>query len=823
MPIIETDDGSDLFLVSVDLTVTAECSGETFLGLQSFPNLYVSATCAGHVLAAGESGTDMAVFGVCNGGLIGEPDIFGESEADLEVSGTCQGSTIQIGFSNNDLNITATCAGDVIDAEIFSWNPVIDLLPDSVSGKSKRRGRLLVDGVERLIKEADWIEDEGSIDPRLAVTLADPDDRQFITKFSVIEFAIGRKIAGVWVYLTMLEQGEVSGDSLAYGRTDGAPSDSFTFTGKTPLQVKFNRTPLRDLVLHDPQKVTVDSEDFDLKFDSNGNTYETEIVAINRMKMNNVFEEIFINRMGFDDWHSDLPDEFIPLSRVDFRAGVPYIEEIRGMVGFFSTDFQSIGAELWLKDGTVEHKSTVPVRQMTIRGAKLKELAVDTEYQRYDGVDLTYAERQVEYDFVTERVDSPPPSTVEVYGSTTSTDTSTTVYELRRNSQPEKIIDEKIKSVHQTVTIDGNLIEDRTDRRIYDIYGNQIRRNVEVNALVPSLVDGAFGMANVRSEVHFSNYRAHPVQRDKIFRYRDTQHISGLIVEDTVRPMFSRPVRQDMSTAFRGANLAPGQISYIGAIEHIDERVTVLTEDRVRIHRQRVDYITPFVANDFTEERAGSIALSTLINVPKQMYVYERGIYTRTGDKFLDLDAGEVPLRFAMPTSRRHLSMTRSLPKRVAATSIDFDETVIKGEDVNFRGRGGEDLGIYRIASRRFSMRRMSWTASYTARQVGVDDQYILVDAEDPHVPGNIVLRENDEQTVLVDFECRENYFLRCDPVADVLVEARLEGVGAFVNLETTPIDTTAFAATVQRFEIRFTTGALPAHVRREINIYLGL
>lgn len=828
MPIVElfegeeTPDGSSSSLI--DLLIAATLAGSLFAGLQSFPDLTVSASCSGSVEFNPEITTELAVTASCNGQIPPDPDLFGESVVDMAVTATLTGEATLVGFTDNDLVVTATCAGSTSDAERFGWNLLLDLVEDSASGKSTRKARLLVDGAEVEVKEVDWIEDEGSLDPVIEVLLAKASDGALITRSSDIEFQIGRLIAGIWVYKQMIVDGTVKRTTRDHARINNAPADTFQFTGRTPLQRLFSRSPSRNLVMYDPLQLTIEATDFDIIYDSNGAPYTTEIAARPRLSMAQVFDEIFVTRMGFVAWHSDLPDEFITVPRVDFKAGRPYIEVIRELVGFFSADFQHIGAELWVKDGTVERKATLPARTMTIRGAKLKNLAVDTEYEEYDAVELTYDERQLEYDFVTQRTETPPADTTEVYGWHTSTLTSTTYYELRRNSQPEKVIDEKIKRISSTVHVGQGaattLIETRLDQRTYDLFGNLTRRTVDVDARIPNLT-GTLGLYNVRTENYRYTYRGHPTALDKIFKYREEQTVSGLIVLDSANPMFNEPVRQDISTAYRGRNLQPGQSWYYGAIEQMVEKVTPLKNDRVRVHRKRIDHITPMVANDYEQEKAGSIELSTLINITKTKYVLERGVFVLYGNRFLELDAGPVPLRFAEPCARRHLARARNLPSRVSATAIDFDETIGKGEDVNFRGRGGVDLGVYRITSRRWSMRRMQWTASYTARQVGVDDQYVLVDAEDPHVPGNMVLRENQVVEVAADFECREGYSLTCDPVADVLVEARLEGDVTWLPLEGQFIDTTPYALSVKRFEFRFTTGTFTGPARREVNIYL--
>lgn len=803
------------------MAVVAECELDVFITLRTNANLAVTGSCDLSVFFDGEAEVDMLVAASATLKLEGEPDTFGETEADLAVSGSCELSQTVIGFTSIDLAVQASCELFITEAEQFVADILVDLVDPPSAGRSQRRAILTVDGNPIEIKEADWIEDEGSTDHKLVVVLAEVSDGDLITKDSVVSFELQRKISGVWTTTTvLLANGQVDESILEHGRKDGADADTFSFTGQTPLQVRFNVTPLTDLIMYDPQKLTLEAEDFDLIYDSNGGTHEVELMPISRMRMNNIFEEAFKNRMGFTAWHSDLPDEFIEIPRQDFRGGRSMIEGIRELTGFFSADYQLIGNEIWVKDGTVEHPSSLPVRQVTIRGGKLKQLSKTEKYERYDGVDLTYNRRGLEYDFTTDRVDTPPPRTVTVGGVQTQTTNTIYVRELRRNSQPDKVIDEKIIRVDQTVTQNTITIKQSTDLRTYDLYGNLIRRTLQVDARIPSLVDGVFAMNRVSHVTEENGYRGHPFQLEKIYRFRTVKTTEGLILRDTANPMLGRPAEQDISTAYQSLNLANGQTTRFGPIEHYDEWVTPLRDEKVYITRQTVNYINPMVDQDPEEEKVGDIGISTLVSIEDRQWVLPRGVFNRSPDKLLDLDAGDIGLRFGVPTARRHLSMLNTLPKRVSATSIDFDETIIKGSTVNFRGRGGVDLGVHRILSRRLSIRPRAWSASYTARQVGVSSEAILVDNEAPYTPGEMALGSNQQVTIILEFECFSGYSLRCDPVADILVEARVVGDVSWIALESTPIDMTPHALTVQQFQVRLTTGTLTGYSRQRVRIY---
>lgn len=67
--------------------------------------------------------------------------------------------------------------------------------------------------------------------------------------------------------------------------------------------------------------------------------------------------------------------------------------------------------------------------------------------------------------------------------------------------------------------------------------------------------------------------------------------------------------------------------------------------------------------------------------------------------------------------------------------------------------------------------------------------------------------------------ECRAGRFLAGQVVDDLILEARVFGDIAWVDLETTRIDLTPFANTRQRFQIRLTAGAVAAITRLNFSL----
>lgn len=67
----------------------------------------------------------------------------------------------------------------------------------------------------------------------------------------------------------------------------------------------------------------------------------------------------------------------------------------------------------------------------------------------------------------------------------------------------------------------------------------------------------------------------------------------------------------------------------------------------------------------------------------------------------------------------------------------------------------------------------------------------------------SVSLNANAVNVFSLKIECRTNYVLKATVVADLIVEARLLGSATWINIETAPIDLSAYNSTLQTFEFR--------------------
>ena len=72
-----------------------------------------------------------------------------------------------------------------------------------------------------------------------------------------------------------------------------------------------------------------------------------------------------------------------------------------------------------------------------------------------------------------------------------------------------------------------------------------------------------------------------------------------------------------------------------------------------------------------------------------------------------------------------------------------------------------------------------------------------------------------------IRINCRTGVYLRSESVSDLLVEGKKSTDSVWVNLETTPIDLSAYSDTFQNYDIRLTAGAVSDPVTKNFKIYV--
>lgn len=92
-----------------------------------------------------------------------------------------------------------------------------------------------------------------------------------------------------------------------------------------------------------------------------------------------------------------------------------------------------------------------------------------------------------------------------------------------------------------------------------------------------------------------------------------------------------------------------------------------------------------------------------------------------------------------------------------------------------------------------------------------------------PLYSASLTLGPNETKTAEIDIDCLDDYVLSGTSVTGVTVEARRSGDVSWTNIETSTLSLGTWAGTTQRFEVRFTAGAITAFSRPSFTLSVEL
>lgn len=85
-----------------------------------------------------------------------------------------------------------------------------------------------------------------------------------------------------------------------------------------------------------------------------------------------------------------------------------------------------------------------------------------------------------------------------------------------------------------------------------------------------------------------------------------------------------------------------------------------------------------------------------------------------------------------------------------------------------------------------------------------------------------LALTSGANRVYTTTIDCYPGHQLSGEVVADVTVEARHGTIGAWTDIETTPIDLSPYSGTAQTFQFRITAGTITTHLIRTFRLRVG-
>jgi len=661
-------------------------------------------------------------------------------------------------------------------------------------------------------------DDDSNIAGVLNCELAKHDDRDVLTRDASIRFETGEKLSGTWTWTIRLDTARLSQSDYALSNKDLAPDDHFTIVATPLLQARLETSPLGLVVLHDPDKITVNESEFISMTEIDGTDHAVTIVPTTGLSTKKIADYV-ADVCGFAECKTNVPD--FGIRRIDFGPGEPYYNALAGTIGAFEVkeDYDILDDALVLREGTNDVlPDTSAARVLTVDD--LTALSDSREIGRYKGSLMTYQEQGTGWDYWTETVSytvNPPDGLGDLV--TTTEEVNRNYYRIAFPNTPVRGPELRRRTI--TTKTDVFTVFHRVrETYTYDNIGNlQQRTRVAESRLPDPSSSFAFALLEAENETETLTYLAHPYEAESIYcAYREIAK-TGLIVTDSDNQQLGEDYSQSLLQSYRSGNLVDTLVGSTGDISNYREWQTPLPNRRVWIRTATKDHMNSGTQpEDINEVRIGDIGISIAKHLQRQRYVFDEADSTAT--RIMPLNVGEAPLSVGVPLATR-INRRQYYPGRASMTVSGMDWSLISGRAINPKDRDGVSYGTYRITSRTITGNDGRFLTALVARQIGSAD----VIAEPVIGSDNvfsIALESGENRIITFSIPCYDGRELSGEAVTGLTVEARHGTGGAWTNIETTPIDLSPYAGSTGTFQVRVTAGTITTHTIWAFKLFVG-
>lgn len=621
--------------------------------------------------------------------LNAEPNVFGSAAISLNLLLEPDEPNLeQIGFAALQLGFSIEAVPTIRQAERDELRLNVSLLPSEPAANFQEvKARLLCDGEEIPIKRAALDAPPDQIGYRLDVTLARVSDRETVLSSENLEFQTGFVSGGETSWHTRLSGGKLMNSSFQISWTGDAPGDELTLSALSNLSDKLQYSPEKNLTMYDPSRIDQVPENSEILEDTAGNQFPEELVPIMEMRLYDLFEEILVERCGFQSFRSNLPNYRIRIANFDITAG--YFSGIAPHIGQFEPLIFEVDDVIWIVDASISLPAGFPAPE-TLSISRYTNLSLSQEFQNLDGFIVIYSEND-DGDFYVQRIEQTTESSGE-FGDPnfTETEITRTFRDYRNFSNPQTTIRSELTGETRETYRNSELIGRETLTRQFDGLGRENGSRLTSEALVPNLNEnGTLLMQTVRIDDYSVFYAAHPFERGKQIQTRSIRQISGLIAVDEENTYFDQNFEQPFLEAHQAGNLASGMSTRFGGIKNISESIKVLSSGQVKLETRIEDLVRNVITSSSSEVKTGDVALNAQTTRQRRVMVLETDQSTRTGKPLQNFAVGELPLQFAVPLARRKIKRAKSSPGNIAAELPGVDLSIKRGSIKLLEQRAG--------------------------------------------------------------------------------------------------------------------------------------
>lgn len=695
-------------------------------------------------------------------------------------------------------------------------NVILDILPDSEIDYDIWLPRVVVDGTEVLVRPGFTVNDS-DLSKTSSFSLVDLADEDLFVSGALIDVGIGKQSAGVWDEASM--QWEILGGFVeSIGRTiSGTPqytADSVNVTIAAESDDRLGSTSEAGLVIYDSNRVTIADGEFETIEDANGNSYAPELTGIAGLKLSDLFQEIFVERCGFDSYETNLPINDWPIQRYNVGMGQRFYDGLKGLMGMYRPVMKLTGNTIGIYDSTIALPAGVPTPKQIVVDS-VEQLSSSTEQQKLDALMVQFAGVENNYDFTTARFEYP----AEASGGSV-VEYERIIIEFRKITSPGNsvVIREALNIENKTTSINGEVVEDSSEQFLFSSRGDVAVRTKTTRSLLPSLPDALLALRNSREEREQFAYQAHPFKPRSTYCSRRALTSRGLVTNDSDNPNIQGdPAKQEVNVSLRSNNIAIGQIY---STEPLSSRIETAIPQRDGTVLTRVlvtDEINASNSVDYFEKRPGDIGVSGVATTQEVIPVFADDVAVRNLERIDDFPIGELPLKYGLPLARRELLFRRTKGRRLSLSHIGYDASLQNGVPVSVYDREGVAIGNFLIEGRQVTCDR-GLIIALNAREITATSEPLQ------RIHSQISSIESGGSVVwTLPVECSDGFILTIDPaaVSNLAIEARhVETPNLpWTNLETTSIGLSPWDGNTEDFEFRFTAAAVISPTRVQFDL----
>lgn len=663
----------------------ARFNGKTEMAATGSILLVASAVfvCSTQIYAFGRLGSDANLFGA--GSFAGKTEM------------TATGSITQIGSGVFAGKTEMAATGKVVNPQISKLRLIVDVLPIVVSNNYQDYAvRLKMNDVAIPIES--WALDapDNSAGKTFSATIARFSDRAAFTNSAAIKFEID---LGDGFYTEF--EGILTEKNSTLANENNRPNDSFSFTAADASTDRLSYSPTRTTIIYDPARETINVTDYEPLYDTAGRAFPLDAVAVPNLSLWKLFTAIYVNRCGFSEVQSNLPD--YPIRRAEVSATGTFHSAVAPHVGMFEPVVFTQGTVLWIVDATTVLPSGFPAPRQLL-ASKIDGLQTSQTIERVDGFNVQCSVAELG-EFYTLRVDTE----TETVGNSgddgfTRTIKKTYVREYRIANQPGVVVGEvNEKEVTQIFDSSSNVfpIDETTETYGYDSFGRQKKTTKVVKKDTPDLPGGeTSSLKIVRSELSTVSYGINPFFPSKQIQKKNEMIATGLIALDSEVQFLGKDFPQDFIKATEAGNLKDTTALVTGTLESVVDTFKPLRNGQVIVKRIVTDFTPtavgrkPIVTESPSQPRSGDVSLKgqgggrQIVRI-----VYPSDDYTPTRAVREDFAVGELPLEFAIPLARRRLLRKTSINQRISPNVVGLDRSIERGSLFSVYNRETEEEG----------------------------------------------------------------------------------------------------------------------------------